>query len=342
VKSRIKNRWSVLLFIVLLSTAIIHSQAPGDPPGRNYPGRNTVTGIVFKPDRLPAGRGIAIRLSKGVNDFTAWTDQDGKFVIRGVDNGTYSLIVEAGDEFEPLRERFEIALASGDPAQTYNFDLRLRFKLGTKPKPGVVDATMAGVPSKAQQHYQDALAAIAKGDYQGGVNELLLAVAQYPEFTNAHTELGTQYQRLNQFEKSEEHLRIALKQSPGAYNPLATLGVVLVRLGKHAEAESVLREAVKIKDDSAVVRFYLGRALLSQKRLDDAEPEFRAALNLGGKDMIEARRSLANIYLQRGDDKMALDEIEAYLAADTKPADEKKLRDTVQQLKALLKENQKP
>lgn len=58
--------------------------------------------------------------------------------------------------------------------------------------------------------------------------------------------------------------------------------------------------------------------------------------------MVEARRSLANIYLQRGEEKKALDEIEAYLAADTKPADEKKLRDTAQLLKDRLKESQKP
>lgn len=321
---------------------VVRSQAPGDPPAANVPGRHTVSGTVFSPEGVPANRGIQIRLSKGMNDFVAWTDQDGKFLIVGVGNGTYTLSVLAGDEFDPLRERLEIALPRNAPVQIFNLDMRLRRRFEVKPKPGVIDAAMASVPKKAEQHYHDALAAIAKGNHQGGISELLLAVAEYPDFTKAHTELGTQYQKLNQFENSEKHLRRALKLKPNAYAPLASLGVALVRLGKYAEAESSLREALKIKDDSAIVRFYLGRSLLNQKRADEAELEFRTALKMGGKEMIEARRSLANIYLQRGDEKMALDEIEAYLAADVKPADEKKLRDTVQQLKDRMKESQKP
>lgn len=341
-KLRIIHCLAALILGLISMPAVARAQAPGDPPGANLPGRHTVSGTVFAPNRVPAGRGIPIRLSKGDNDFTAWTDQDGKFLIIGVGNGTYTLSVLAGDEYEPLRERFEIVLPRNAPVQIFNFDMRLRFRFEAKPKPGVIDAGMAVVPQKAQQHYRDALTQIAKGNQQGGINELLLAVAEYPDFANAHTELGTQYQKINQFEKSEEHLRIALKLKPGGYGPLATLGVVLVRLGKHADAESVLREALKIKDDSAIVHFYLGRSLLLQKRADEAEAEFRSALTIGGSDMIEARRALANIYLQRGDEKKALDEIEAYLAANTKPADEKKLRDTAQQLKERLKENPKP
>ena len=111
---------------------------------------------------------------------------------------------------------------------------------------------------------------------------------------------------------------------------------------KYDEGESVLREVLKIKDDSAVVHFYLGRSLVGQKRPDDAEAEFRTALNMAGKDIIEARRALANIYLQRGEDGKALSELEAYLAASPKPADEKQLRDTIQQIKDSMKGKRKP
>jgi Tfp pilus assembly protein PilF len=337
------NHMRRALFLFLLAIPIaFHAQSPTDYRGPIVTGRHTVSGIIFTTERRPAGRGIPIRLSSGTNDFTAWTDQDGKFAINGVGNGTYTLTADVGDEYEPLRERVEIVLPRNATAQIFYVDLRMRSRLDAKTPPGVIDARMAGVPKRAQQHYQDAVKAMAKSDTQSAIDKLLLAVAEFPEFTAAHTELGTQYQKIDQFEKSEKHQRIALKLEPGAYEPLASLGVVLVRLGKHAEAETVLRDAVKIKDESAVVRFYLGRSLLSQKKFDEAEPEFRAALSKGGKEMIEARRSLANIYLQRADDKKALEELEAYLAADTKPADEKKLRETVRQLKEILKEKTNP
>ena len=331
-KRRTDHCWAASLFLLLLLPTLGHAQ----------PGIHSVTGMIFTPGGAPASRGIPVRLSKGTNDFIAWSDQDGKFNIAGVGNGTYTLSVEAGDEFEPASERVEIAQPRGAPAQTFFVNIRLRLRHEAIKKPGVIDAEMAGVPEKALQHYWNARAAAAKGDNQGAVDELMRSVAEYPEFAIAHSELGVQYQKLNQLEKSDEHLRVALKLKPGAYEPLASLGVVLVRMKKHEEAESVLREALKIKDDSAIVHFYLGRALIGQKKPNDAEAEFRTALSMGGKDMIEARRALANIYLQRGEDEKAIAELEAYLTANPKPADEKKLRDTVQQIKDSLKKATKP
>jgi len=328
----------VASFLLLISLPFfVYAQAPGDPPRPDLPGRNTVTGMIFTPERAPAGRGILVRLSKGTNDFTAWTDQDGKFSIIGVGNGTYTLSVDAGDNFEPASERLEVAQARAAAPQTFYINLQLRWKRDAKQKPGVVDVEMARVPKDALEHYRTANAAAAKGDHQTAVDALLKAVAAYPDFVLAHSGLGVQYQKLNQLEKSDEHLRIALKLKPGAYEPLASLGVVLVRMKKHEEAESALREALKIRNDSAVVHFYLGRSLLAQKKPGDAEAEFRAALSIGSNEMIEARRSLANIYLQRGDDERALSELEAYLTANPKPADEKELRATVQKIKDSLK-----
>jgi Tfp pilus assembly protein PilF len=91
-----------------------------------------------------------------------------------------------------------------------------------------------------------------------------------------------------------------------------------------------------------VVHFYLGRSLLGQKKPTEAEAELRTALSIGGSEMVEAHRALANIYLERGENEKALSELETYLAANPAPADEKKLRDTIQQIKDLLKGSRKP
>lgn len=329
----------LLLLFVFALPFVATAQITGEPAGPIVTGRHTVSGIIFTPERRPAGRGIMVRLSSGGNDSTAWTDQDGKFIIPGVGNGTYTITADVGDEYEPLRERVEIVLPRGAPAQIFNVDMRMRLRQDSRPAPGVINAGLAGVPQKAQQNYQDALNVASKGNHQQAIDKLLAAIAEHPEFTLAQIELGVQFQKLNQFDKAEKHLRLAVTLKPDAYDALANLGVVLARQGKHVEAETMLKEALKIKDVSAVVRFYLGRSLLSQKKLDEAETEFRAALAKGGNEMIEARRSLANIYLQRGEDKKALDELEAYLAVNPKPADEKKLRETVKQLKEILAES---
>ena len=308
----------------------------------NRPGQHSVAGMIFTPNRTPASRGIRVRLSKGTNDFNAWTDQDGKFIIVGVGNGTYTLSAEPGDDFEPASQRLEIALPRNAPAQTFTVDIQLRWKPNARPKPGVIDAGMASVPQRAMGHYEKAGTAAKNGDHQGAVEDLLRAVAEYPDFATAHAELGVQYQKLNQLENSDRHLQTALRLKPGFYEPLANRGIVLVRMKKYDEAELALREALKITDDSAVVHFYLGRSLVGQNRPVEAEAAFRTALRMGGNDMLAAHRALANIYIQRGEEAKALSELEAYLAANPKPADEKELRGIIQQIKDRSKEKRTP
>lgn len=304
-------------------------------------GINSVSGTIFAPDRTPVGRAIFVRLSRSGSEQTTWTDDDGKFLIGGVGSGVFTVTVDAGKDFEAASQRLDIPPSNGGP-QTLQVIIQLRRKAAAPSKTGVVDAKGLQPPKKAQEHYRSALDAAAKGDHQHAVDELLRAVGAHPHYFEAHSELGVQYQKLNQLEKADEHLAAALKIRPDAYEPMANRGIVLVRTKKFDEAENVLREAIKIKDESAVTHFYLGRALVGLKKLDDAVGEFRIALLMGGISMNEAHRALANIYLQRGENDMAVTALEAYLTANPSPADEKKLRDTLQQVKAMAKENRRP
>jgi Tfp pilus assembly protein PilF/uncharacterized protein YaiE (UPF0345 family) len=329
-----------IVIVTLMLPMLAHGQTPGDFARPDMPGKHTITGLLFTPERSPAGRGVQIRVSRGGNDVTVWTDQDGKFTVSSVVNGTYTVSVDAGEEYEPISQRLEVTLPQNSSPQTFWVNLQLRFKPNIKPKAGVVDASLAGVPAKALQHYETAKAAIAKGETKAAVDALLLAVAEHPDFTAAHTELGIQYQKLDQLDKAEEHLRIALRLKPNAYEPLANLGIVLSRRAKHDEAEAVLLEVLKTRNDSAITYLYLGRSLLAQKKLEPAEVALKNALAMGGNEMAETHRSLANLYLQRGEDAKALVELETYLQKKPGMSDEAKLRETVQQIKDLLKENE--
>ncbi len=332
-------RFAIVIVTLMLPT-LAHGQTPGDFARPDMPGKHTITGLLFTPERSPAGRGVQIRVSRGGNDVTVWTDQDGKFTVSSVVNGTYTVSVDAGEDYEPISQRVEVTLPQNSSPQTFWVNLQLRWKPNIKPKASVVDASLAGVPAKALQHYETAKSAIAKGETKAAVEVLLLAVAEHPDFTAAHTELGIQYQKLDQLDKAEEHLRIALKLKPNAYEPLANLGIVLSRRAKHDEAEAVLLEVLKTRNDSAITYLYLGRSLLAQKKLDPAEVALKNALATGGNEMVEAHRSLANLYLQRGEDEKALVELETYLQKKPGTPDEAKLRETVQQIKDLLKENE--
>ncbi|HTH36470.1 MAG TPA: tetratricopeptide repeat protein [Pyrinomonadaceae bacterium] len=307
-------------------------------------GRNSIAGTV----RLPAGTAvktrIRVRLSTPGAEVSTMTDEFGKFFISGLKQGTYTLYIDPDGDLESDSQRIEISDPAAAPnGQVYTVEVRLRKKAtGVASKPGTLNAELSGIPNRAVQLYMKGLELSAKGDNKGAVESLLRALIEHPDFMLAHSELGVQYQKLNNLEKADEHLLAALKIKPDAYEPLANRGIVLVRLRKYAEAEPVLRAAIKLKEQAPVVHFYLGRSLLGQKRPDDAEPVFRAAYVQGGNDMIEARRALATIYLERGENQKALEEIEAYLAGNPTAADEKHLRETIRQLKEWLKVNPKP
>ena len=329
---RITLYWTAPLLLLLALPAVLFSQQRGP---------HSVGGTVFTGAATPAGRGIPVRLSRGLNDLHTMTDQDGKFLFTGVANGTYSIDVDAGGDFEQASQRLEIALPKSAPAQMFLVDFQLRLKASARAKPGVIDAGMASVPKTAVENYRKGLAAAASGDDRLAVELMLQAVAEHPEFVNAHSELGILYLKLNDLNKADEHLRTALKLKPASYDALANQGVVLVRLKRFAEAESVLREAIMIRDGSAAVHLYLGRSLAAQKKFPEAEASLRTALKMGGKDMIEAHRALANIYLQQEQNDKALVELESYLAANPTPADEKQLRAMVQQIKQMLADKPK-
>ena len=339
------RRFAFVAFLLLLFTANIKAQVAGGQGNvtrLDLGGGNSIDGIVVGPEGAPISRGLRIRLSRAGVDATIYADEYGRFKIAGLSEGSYLVSVEAGDDIEPQTQQVDISFQRTGLPQTYSVSFRMRYKKGVAAKPGVLEADLAGVPDDAVEFYRKAAAAAAKGDTKRAVEELLAAVAVHPDFMLAHAELGVQYQKINDLDKADEHLRTALKLKPDAYEPLANRGIVLVRLRKYADAEPLLRGALKQKDESAVVHFYLGRSMLGQKRPDDAEAEFRTAFEKGGNDMIEARRALATIYLDRGENEKGLKEIEAYLAVNPKPADEAHLRETVRQIKEWIKANKKP
>jgi len=201
-KRRIDNLLTTSFLLFFVASIGCYAQPPGDGPRPGMPGRHTVSGIIYTPDRVPAGRGILVRLVSNTGyEYTGWSDQDGKFNIGGVGNGTYSISADVGKNFEPFSQRLEIALPSGAAAQIFNSDVQLRWKNQAKAKTGVIDAELAGAPVKAQVNYQVAKTLAVKGDHKAAVEELLKAVTEYPEFPAAHPELGVQDQKLKQFQK---------------------------------------------------------------------------------------------------------------------------------------------
>src|SRR5215510_12624146 len=100
-----------------------------DPGDRGTGGKNTIQGNLFLPNGRRLDRRIKLRLrSIYVEQFTM-SDEARAFSFRRLKGASYTVVVDAGTEFEPASETVEIiepAVQRNDAGQVYTFSLKLQ------------------------------------------------------------------------------------------------------------------------------------------------------------------------------------------------------------------------
>lgn len=325
---------SVVLFAPCFVFPVMAQMIPPSAGDAGLGGVNTITGMVLAPSGERLQRRITIRLQTATRgDRVTMTDDYGKFAFTGLASGDYRVVIEKEKEFEPYSQSVEIRQFQGFPPQLYNLSIRLEFKGRAEAKPRVLNAEFVNVPEHARVYYDNAVEKAKKGDHQGAVEELKLAIKEYPSFMLAFNELGVQYLKLDQLEDADEAFQSALKITPDAFAALINRGIANFMMKRYGEAVPILRKALAKNDQSAVGHYFLGQALANLGLFEDAEKELLASLKLGNEEMKEAHRILAIIYASRGAKKQAADELEAYLKLAPNAPDAEKLKEKIRQLR---------
>lgn len=339
-----RKHWLPVLFMSLVFMESVFAQTPSDVSrvvtDAGLGGQNSIYGTVILPSGQRMERRIRVRLiTETRGDRTYSTDSEGRFIFSGLVSGRYVVVIDGEEEFEPFRQEVTIYQFRGSPPQEYPINIRLALKGTVGPKPGTVNAELAGVPKSALEFYTKAQEFAKNGDNKAAIENLQLAIAEAPEFALAFNDLGVLYLRSNQPDKAEEAFRSALKANEKAFEPLLNLGIVLVNTERYSEAETPLRAALKQKDQSAPAHYFLGRSLANLGRFDEAEKELVKCLKLGGDEMKEAHRLLAIIYSVQGKKKQAADELETYLRLAPEVPDAEQLRLSIQRLRGAESES---
>ncbi|HBR56593.1 MAG TPA: hypothetical protein DEA22_03845 [Blastocatellia bacterium] len=334
----------LVLFLVLCGVTVL-AQRPSDISAGTSDtalgGGNSIYGTVILPSGQSVERRIRVRLvTETRGDRTATTDGDGNFFFRGLTTGRYSVVIDNEKEYEPVNVQVDIYQGRGAPPQQYPLSIRLALKGTAGQKPGVINADLATVPKSALEFYTKAAELAKAGNHKEAIENLQLAVAEYPEFMLAYNEMGVQYLRLNEAGKAEEAFRSALKIKAEAFEPLINLGIILEQTDRFSEAETTLRAALKQNEKSAVGHYFLGRSLAKLGRFDEAGKELIACVKLGGDEMKEAHRLLAIIYSAQGKKKQAAAELETYLRLVPEASDAEQLRLSIERLRGT--ESQSP
>jgi Tfp pilus assembly protein PilF len=307
---------------------------PGDP---GTGGRNTISGSIF----LPGGRRLDRRAKVQLTGLAGGalfrlSDDSGAFSFTRLQGGRYTVVVDAGPEFELESESVDIiepARRRGDPGliQTVYFTLKPRkTPTGTV---GTVDASSV-IPEPARELYADALESAKNGDRKKAIDQLNQALKIHQNFPLALNELGVQYIGIKQYDKAIESLKAALKLAPEFFHARLNYGIALILTKDFKGAVLELQQAAAKDPASAAAQVHLGRAYVTLGNYKAAETALKRCIEIGGEASTEAHRYLAAVYIETQQSGKAADELEAYLQLAPKTRDADQIRAIIRDLRA--------
>jgi Tfp pilus assembly protein PilF len=329
--------------LVLVCSSLADAQSSGGVDQTGTGGQHTIQGRIY----FPSGRRSDFRLmvklqSHNSGELSVLSDANGSFSFRGLTSGSYTVVIDGGDDYETVSEAVYIETYGGNNSRTnasmpgiarlYTVQISLQPKQSSSARPGVLNAALASIPVPARELYQKALDASQAGRRIEAIDNLSAALVIYPEFPLALNELGVQYLKLGQAAKAAEALGRAVKLAPNDFQPRLNYGIALLNQRRLAEAEGHLRVAVSMNTSAPMGHMYLGIVLASQRKLEEAERELGIAIGSKSSEVALAHRYLGGVFWAKRDYQRAVTELETYLKLVPKAKDAKVLRQKIKEL----------
>jgi len=265
----------------------------------------------------PARGRVLVVLDGATAPYTAHTfsDSKGRFRFRDLAAGPYTLrlVVPGLDE---TRRTVEVSRTLADGGRRVN--VKIEFDPSgpsrqAQERKYTVSARELSLPSAAIREYKEAQALLGRREIAAAIQRLERAVELAPQFTVAWNNLGTIAYHEDRFADAERYFRSALEHEPGAYTPAVNLGGVLVTMRRYAEALEYNLYAVLEDASDPLGQAQLGMNYLFLGKPDPALKHLKEAKRLDPNHFSHPQRYLAQIYLQRGDEKAAVAELEDFL-----------------------------
>jgi Tfp pilus assembly protein PilF len=335
-----------LACVLLFACVGARAQGGGGIESAGTGGRHSIQGRIIYSSGKRADTRLKIRLeSSSYGDLTVLSDANGSFSFRSLMPGNYTVVIDGGEDFQTVREHVYIESSEirtrngtiGVPISrpfTLQIYMQPKKQSAAQPKPGVLNAALAEVPKPALELYNKALESVRGKETAKAVEQLKGALALYPDFPLALSQLGVLYMKMNDTAKAADALRAALRLTPDDYSLLLTYGIVLFERHQLSEAEEQLRKALKKNTSSPSAHYYLGLVLLKRNNLDEAERELQNAATSGGESMAIAHYYLGGIYWGRHEYKKAADALETYLRLAPQAENAVRLRATIKELRS--------
>ena len=311
--------FSALLVVSAVVLALPRAAAAQDRVYHRIEGRLRsrnldVSNIRVRLLRLPEGRPITETYSR----------RDGEFVFGQLSAGDYAVETLETDRYEESLTTVQVYPPNPNAPSPQTFvvivDLTPR-PPPNRPAPGVVAADVdLDVPKAAVKRYEGGMKALSENKSEKARSEFKAAIELYPKYYAARLELGRELRLQKKFREAEEVLRPLVQIAPKHSEAHIELGIVLLSLGGRKEAADALRAALRLEETSWAAHLYLGWALLESDAAE-AGRHFARALELDEQKAARAHLALARLAQEKGEVRLAVTHLDAYLKIAPDAAD---------------------
>jgi tetratricopeptide (TPR) repeat protein len=286
-------------------------------------GSNVLEGKVITPSGTQPATSVRVKLTfngRPINE--TFTDLSGRFSFPGINAGTYQLTADGdGVNFETTSVYAEVP-AFGGP-QSFTQDIQLR-PIAHKPtaQAGVVNAFTQNVPEAAQQALAAGLKLVDEGKVPDAVAKIQEAIKIFPDYFDAHLQLGNIFLKVNQFNEAIAQLDLARQINPNDERAYQSFGLLLMKQKNFAVAVAVFAEAARLNPSNPVNHVMRATALIHQAAVsnDDrsfllgrAEAAMAQAATTGDNKSKPDSMTLALFYELKDQPERAAQELESYV-----------------------------
>ena len=233
--------------------------------------------------------------------------------------------------------------AFGGSGQSFTQDIQLR-PIIRKPNtgPGVVNAFTQNVPAAAKQAFEAGLKSAEEGKAPAAIENMRKAIQIFPEYFDAHLQLGNVFLKTDQLQDAIAELDKAREINPNDERTYQSFGLLLMKQRNYAVAVAVFAEATRLNPENPVNAVMRATALIHQAAgseedrshlLSRAEIALSQASNLSENKLKPDTMTMALFYELKGDPERAAAELESYMKKNPQLKNSEALQSEIKRLR---------
>jgi Putative Zn-dependent protease, contains TPR repeats len=321
-------------FVLLLLSLLVFAPQLFSKPALAV---NRIEGVVYDPDRVPVND-LRVELQDELGSLlqSSRTSAGGRFSFVGMSQGHFVIkIIPIGKNFLEETKDVEIVNVTRFSSDTAYVEIVLRYDkrsseiLPDRPAEAIF---VQDVPQDAKKLYETGVNKLKKSQ-DGGLSDLEEAIKLFPNYFDALSGLGREYNSRKDYNKAYPYLIRAIDINPRSSNSYYGLAYAFLQLNQIPAAVEAARAVTILVPTYPEAQLLYGTLLRQSGNYKDAETALLKAKSLAKRPNPEVHWQLALLYNKLNRNKEAAAELETYLKMNPDSPDKKKIQDLIAKLK---------